>query len=111
MFARFDATPMKKVRIGVIGIGNIGSAHAANIFSGRIDNLVLSAVSEIDKSKCEWARQTFAGIHVFSDYKEMISSGCVDAVLIATQHYLHPEIAIYAFEKGIHVLSENRLRR
>ena len=42
----------------------------------------------------------------FSDYHEMFASGLIDAVLIATPHYLHPTIAIDGFAAGLHVLTE-----
>ena len=43
---------------------------------------------------------------VFSDYKEMLSSGLCDAILIETPHYLHPAIAIDAFRAGVNVLTD-----
>jgi predicted dehydrogenase len=46
------------------------------------------------------------GVKGFLDYREMIDSKIIDAVLIATPHYFHPDIALYAFQKGAHVLTE-----
>ena len=45
-------------------------------------------------------------ITYYTDYKEMLKSGKIDAVIIATPHYLHPVIGMEAFEAGLHVLSE-----
>ena len=42
---------MEKVRFGVVGIGNIGSMHANNLFEGKIKNATLAAVCDIDKEK------------------------------------------------------------
>ena len=50
---------MEKVRIGVIGIGNMGSAHAVSIYNGKVDNLKLTAVCDIDDRRLQWASQTF----------------------------------------------------
>lgn len=98
---------MNKVRIGIIGIGNMGSAHALSIFKGKIDGLELTAVCDIDESKIEWARQNFSSqVSLYSDYHLLLESGLVDAILIATPHSSHPSIAIDAFSANLHVLTE-----
>lgn len=98
---------MKTVKIGIVGIGNMGSVHAKNITEGKIKNLILTAVCDTDGEKQKWATENIGSdTKVFCDYKEMIDSGEIEAVLIATPHYDHPDMAIYAFEKGLHVLCE-----
>ncbi len=97
---------MKNVHIGIVGYGNIGSAHAHCILSGTISGLKLTAICDIDENKLCVAQKAAPTVDLFSSYKEMIVSGVVDAVLICTPHYLHPQIAIFAFEKGLHVLTE-----
>jgi predicted dehydrogenase len=98
---------MDKVRLAVIGIGNMGSAHAKAIFDGKISNATLSCVADIDEDKLKWAGEAFGEkVARFRDYNELLSSGLADAVIIATPHYLHPVIAIAAFNKGFHVLTE-----
>ena len=97
---------MEQVRLGIVGIGNMGSAHAKSIFSGNIQNLKLAAVCDNAPEKLEWAKENVPGTPVFTDYKEMIDSGLLDAVIIATPHYLHPVIAVYGFGKGLNVLTE-----
>ena len=82
------------LKIGVVGIGSMGSFHAKQIYSGKINNLSLTAVCDIEPSKLEWARKHLKNVKHFSNYKEMIDSGLVDSILIVTPHYLHPEIAI-----------------
>lgn len=99
---------MQRVRIGIIGIGNMGSAHAVCIARGEIEGLVLTAVCDIAKERREWALTTFsnADIAIFEDYRKLLQSDLVDAVLIATPHKLHPVIAKEAFAAGLHVLTE-----
>ncbi len=98
---------MDKVRIGVIGVGNIGSHHVKYIGGGRVKDAVLAAVCDIDPSRLEWVKNNI-GPHVklFNHFDELLESGSVDAIIIAVPHYLHPPYAIKAFEKGIHVMSE-----
>ena len=79
------------VRIGIVGIGNMGSAHAKSIFAGNVKDLVLGAVCDIAPEKLAWARENLPDVPCFSDYHEMLASGLIDAVLIATPHYIHSE--------------------
>lgn len=98
---------MNKVRIGIIGIGNMGSAHANTIFQGKIDGLELAAVCDTDPYRLQWAKQTFGpSVSFYSDYRLLITDGMVDAILIATPHNLHPVIAIDGFAANLHVLTE-----
>ena len=99
---------MNKVRFGIIGIGKMGSQHCLRFTHGLIKNGTLTAVCDISPDRKKWAEEKLApkGVEFFDDYKSLIDSGKVDAVLIATPHYLHPVIAIYALEKGLHTLIE-----
>ena len=97
---------MEKVRFGIVGIGNMGSSHAKNLFDGKIENAQLTAVCDIDEAKRQWAEENLVGVKVFSDYSEFLSFDDIDAIIIATPHYLHPVIAIDAFRKGLNVLTE-----
>ncbi len=97
---------MDTVRIGIIGIGNIGSAHAAGIAAGKIPGLTLAALCDSDPTRAEELRHEYPDLPVFEDADSLMDSGLLDAVVIATPHYDHPLLAIKAFEKGLHVLTE-----
>lgn len=97
---------MEKLRIGIIGVGNMGSAHAKNIYEGRVEHMCLGALCDTDPQKRQRCEQYFPAVPVFDDHISLLSSGLVDAVIIATPHRLHPPIAIDAFRAGCHVLSE-----
>lgn len=98
---------MEFVRVGVIGIGNMGSSHALTLVKGQIEGAVLSAVCDARDSARVWAEQNLPeGITLYNDPSEMLQSGKVDAVIVATPHYHHAEQAIAAFERNIHVLIE-----
>ena len=88
---------MKELKIGIIGIGNMGHTHAKNIFEGKINRLKLVAVCDIDHKKLEKAKSEFPNILTFDNADEFLSSKSVDAVIIATPHYFHTELAIKAF--------------
>lgn len=88
------------VRLGIVGLGNMGSAHVANL--PKIARCELAAICDVDPAKL--AR--YPHLKGFESSAGMIRSGEVDAVLIATPHYDHTTIGIDAFENGLHVLSE-----
>lgn len=98
---------MKKIRFGIVGLGNQGTTYAKNLFAQcKIENGVISAMCDIDPSRVERMKETFPDVAYFSDYLEMLDSGLCDAVLIETPHYLHPEMAIACFERKIPVIVE-----
>ena len=97
---------MEKVRVGIIGVGNMGGAHAWQIACGNIPGMELTALCDNNPTHLESVKERFGDIPAFLDYNDLLKSGLTDAVIIATPHYLHPPIAIAAFERGQHVLSE-----
>ncbi|MCY2928112.1 MAG: Gfo/Idh/MocA family oxidoreductase [Planctomycetota bacterium] len=99
---------MKKVRFGIVGLGAMGSGHLQNILADGSRDLCLGAVCDIvPETALRWAEK--AGVPAFTDYKVMIDSGLVDAVIIAVPHYWHAPIAICAARRKVHVLSEKPL--
>lgn len=98
---------MKTVRFGIIGTGFMGGNHATWLHEGKIPGACLAAVCDVDPARLAWAKDTFGeDIATYTDYHDLLSSGKVDAVLIATPHYLHPVIAVEALEAGLHTLAE-----
>ena len=93
-------------RVAVIGIGNMGSYHAKQIYEGKIKSLSLAAVCDTNTERLDWARKDLPGVACFSSHEELLSSGLADAVIIATPHYFHCPIAIDCFQAGRHVLCE-----
>ncbi len=98
---------MSKVRIGIIGIGNMGSSHALYLSKGEVPKAELTAVCDIKPERLQWAKENLgSGVRTFDNADDLMSSGIVDGVMIAVPHYSHPPLAIKAFAKGLHVLVE-----
>ena len=93
---------MKELRLGIIGLGNMGSGHAASIQAGNIPRCRLAAVCDEDAGKLA----KYSGIPGYTDSNALIRSGDVDAVLVATPHYSHTTIGAAALKAGLHVLVE-----
>ena len=97
---------MEKVRLGIIGVGNMGTGHSQNILAGKCPEIEIAAVADRRESRREWARENLKGVPVFNEGEDLIASGLCDAVLIAVPHYQHPTLAISAFHHGLHVMCE-----
>ena len=97
---------MDKVRLGIIGFGNIGTAHAGHFANNRIPNMELTAICDISENRRNAARGFFPDMPIFDNAEDLIKSGLCDAVVICVPHYDHPTLAIKAFEHGLHVLVE-----
>ena len=98
---------MEQIKLGIIGVGNMGSGHVGNILAGKCPEITIAAVADRREARRQWAKDTLpAGTPVFEEGSDLIKSGLCDAVLIATPHYQHPELSIMAMEHGMHVMCE-----
>lgn len=98
---------MDNVRFGIIGLGGMGRHHATYLSAGEIPGATLAAVADAVEGARDWARGKFGEtVQVFDTPEALINSKAVDAVLIATPHYLHPPLAIAALQNGLHALVE-----
>jgi len=98
---------MEKIRLGIIGIGNMGSSHAKDVMAGKCPDFILTAVADTNPDRLRWARETFGeSVACFDDGPALLDSGLVDACIVAVPHYDHPKLAIACMERGIHVLVE-----
>lgn len=97
---------MEKIKVGIIGVGNMGSGHMKNILAGKCPELEITAFADRIEAKRLAAAEKLPNAQVFVEGKDLIENGDVDAVIVATPHYQHPELAIYAMQHGKHVMVE-----
>ena len=95
---------MDKVRIGIIGMGNMGRFHANDLLDGKVPRGELAAVGSTSPHKLEEYKEK--GVQIFGSGEEMIASGAIDALLIATPHYQHTSLGVAALEAGLHIMVE-----
>jgi len=93
---------MNQVRLGLIGLGNIGQHHYGYLMAGKVNRAELVAVSDAVPAKLE----KYKALKTFTEGEALIRSGLVDAVLIATPHYQHTSLGIAALKEGLHVMVE-----
>lgn len=98
---------MKKVKFGIIGMGNMGSGHLSYFYDGKIENGVVSAIADVKAARLEAAKKNYPGEYkCYSSGEELIDNADVDAVVIAVPHYDHPPLAIRALKRGLNVICE-----
>ncbi len=95
---------MKEVRLGIIGVGNIGRHHAQYLLDGRIRGARLAALCSVVPRELEPFRDR--GPALFTDADSLLKSDAVDAVVIATPHFQHVTIGIAALEAGLNIMVE-----
>lgn len=92
---------MKKLKIGLIGVGNMGSVHVNSI--SELSNCVLTSICDINKEKLEKYR---AGYACFDNSDDFFEKADIESVIIAVPHYFHVPLALRAIERGLHVIVE-----
>ncbi|WP_040952803.1 Gfo/Idh/MocA family protein [Gorillibacterium massiliense] len=94
---------MDKLKVGIIGCGNIFPMHAASI--QLTDLAELKAVCDNKEDRARQAAEKY-NCNYYTSYEEMIDKEELDVIHICTPHYLHPPMTIYAANKGKHILTE-----
>lgn len=94
------------VRLGIIGLGAQGGMYAKFIADGLVPSMTVAAIADTDEAVRTKAAGLYPEAAIFDDYIAMLSSGTVDAVITCVPHYLHPEMAIEALSRDVHVLVE-----
>jgi predicted dehydrogenase len=91
------------IRIGIIGLGEVGEHHARSI--KELPNAVLSAVCDTDINKL---KKISDQLHCkpFNSSKDLLSTELIDAVIICVPHNLHCNLVLEALENNKHVLIE-----
>ena len=87
-----------RVKIGIVGIGNMGAVHVDHVLS--LPHTELVAICDRNQHKLD-AVEAGAEVAQFTRYQDMLESAALDGVIIATPHIEHPDMSIAAFERGL----------
>ena len=98
----------QKIRLGILGIGNMGCTHAGFVKSGKCPDFQLTAIADSNSDRLAWAKEQDYGENIafFDTGEAMLQSGLIDACIIAVPHYDHTYFAMACMDKGIHVMLE-----
>ncbi len=95
------------IRLGIIGVGNMGSGHARSILNGKCPDFELVAVADINPDRITWFKENRSDqIAFFDDAIAMLDNGRIEACMVCVPHYDHPRYAIECMKRGIHVMVE-----
>ncbi len=98
---------MKKIKLGILGVGNMGKRHINNIADGKCPEVEITAVADLSQKNLDWARDRLgSSVSLYNDASTFFDWKNMDSVLIAVPHYQHPELAIECFKRGLHVMVE-----
>ena len=99
---------MEKIKLGIIGFGNMGTGHTSNIMGGNCPEVDLVAICDKNPERCEFGKNKYpdANITYFTDAIEMLDSGLINACLVAVPHYDHAKYSMECMKRGIHVMCE-----
>lgn len=99
---------MKKVKVGIVGLGRLGRQHAENL-AHRIPNCELTAICSVVEDELKEFQEKLNVAYTYTDYDEMLTNKELDAIFIATPSGFHCEQIKKALHAGFHVFSEKPL--
>ncbi len=98
---------MEKIKLGILGIGNQGSLYSRKVMEGQCPEFELVAICDRNPARIAWAQENLSkDITYFENAEQMLSSGLIQACIVAVPHYDHPKYAMACMDRGIHVLVE-----
>lgn len=100
---------MQTIHTAVIGIGNMGTAHAQSLAQHQVRGLELSAVCDIAQDRLADFAARWPAVRRFHSVEELLAAGGIEAAIIAVPHPLHSQIASRLLAAGLHVLVEKPL--
>ena len=92
-----------KLKMAVVGVGNMGCLHARDIH--ELTNTELVAVCDSKRDRADGVAGQY-GVKAYYDYQDLLADASVEGLLIATPHYDHTPISVAALQQGVHVLVE-----
>ncbi|NNK83348.1 MAG: Gfo/Idh/MocA family oxidoreductase [Flavobacteriaceae bacterium] len=95
---------LKKIKWGIIGLGNIADKFATDLHT--VDNTELYAVASRTQEKANTFAEKYNVTKAYGNYKDLAADSNIDAVYIATPHVHHKANTLMCLKKGIAVLCE-----
>lgn len=97
---------MAGVKVGIIGIGNMGFAHFQSIIDGKVPGMVVKAVCDLRKERLNLAKEKQPEVEVYDSYEALLKYSDTEAIIVAVPHPLHTKIAMAVLKSNRHVLVE-----
>jgi predicted dehydrogenase len=94
-----------KVRIGIIGVGQIGKRHVEK-YQQNVPDAEIVAIADINEAEANRVSKVYGIPDVYTDFRELLKRDDIEAVDVCLHNNLHMPIAVAAFEAGKHVYCE-----
>ena len=99
---------MKKIKVGIVGLGRLGMHHAANLMF-QIPNAELVAACSVKQQEVEDVQKNWGVPSVYTDFDAFLENTELEAVVIVSPSGQHCEQIEKAMARGLHVFSEKPL--
>jgi predicted dehydrogenase len=97
------------MRIGILGLGKMGRLHLMNAL--RMDNATVVAVADQSKRNLRKAKSINSHLKTYDDYKKLIDSEDLNAVIISLPNFLKEESILYTLEKNLDIFVDKPMAR
>ena len=95
--------PESKLRVGVVGVGNMGGNHL-RVYS-EIPSAHVVSISDVDPNLVQALASKY-GVNAYSDFRKMLTSESIEAVSVCVPTFAHYEVTKECIDRGVHVLLE-----
>lgn len=95
---------MKKVNLGIIGLGGMGNHHAQSLV--RMEGVEILAAADTDSNRIKQFTKKYRIKYSFAGYRQLLDVEEIDAVLICLPTFLHAEVVVSAAKKGKDIFCE-----
>ena len=99
---------MKEIKVGIVGLGRLGSVHAQNL-AFKIPGCKLVAACSLVQKELDWAKDYLKVEYTTTDYKKMVDEADIEAVVIVSSSPEHCWMIEYALDAGKHVFTDKPL--
>ena len=99
---------MKEIKVGIVGLGRLGSVHAQNL-AFKIPGCKLVAACSLEQKELDWAKDYLKVEYTTTDYKKMVDEADIEAVVIVSSSPEHCWMIEYALDAGKHVFTDKPL--
>ena len=99
---------MKDIKVGIVGLGRLGSVHAQNL-AFKIPGCKLVAACSLEQKELDWAKDYLKVEYTTTDYKKMVDEADIEAVVIVSSSPEHCWMIEYALDAGKHVFTDKPL--
>lgn len=93
-----------RLRVGVVGVGGQGGANLNGVSGEEV-----VALCDVDLNTLNAAAARFKDAKLYRDYREMITTESLDAVVVSTPDHVHGPAGVFALRRGLHLYCEKPL--